>query len=250
MVFAGIVGIPLMRLSGIAAALALFSVLVIVHNVADNWVSLTNGTANMFGVPLNTTMTNALPWTVGAILIAHLFTQGRIGLRLRASREDEVAARAIGVRVARDRWFALVLSAFIVGVGGFLYSQYLGAFNPDDFYLDITFLTTAMLVVGGMNSLAGAVVGTVVLSVVSQVLAQLEAGAHVGPVFVHFPVGTEEVGLAGAMILILIFRPSGITGGNELHLPRRCRPAAGKAAVPHDRLGGNEGEARDREIAR
>jgi branched-chain amino acid transport system permease protein len=122
------------------------------------------------------------------------------------------------------RGAALVLSAFIVGMAGGVYGQLLGSFNPDVFYLDLTFLTLAMLVVGGVNSLSGAVIGTLILTFLSQVLRDIEASLD--------RPGLTEVCFALILILILILRPSGVTGGKEIGFARvwrlRRRPAADK----------------------
>ena len=115
-----------------------------------------------------------------AMAAAWAFQRSRVGLRLRASREDEAAARSIGVGVARERTVAFVLSAFFVGVAGALFGMFIGSFNPDAFFLNITFLMVAMLVIGGMTSLAGAVIGTIVISAVSELLRRIEGGVDLG----------------------------------------------------------------------
>ena len=152
---------------------------------------------------------------------------------MRASREDEAAARSIGVAVAAERTIAFVVSAFFVGVAGALFGMFIGSFNPDAFFLNITFLMVAMLIIGGMTSLAGAVVGTIVISARlgdppphrgrrrSRASSQISAKP-----------GLREVALALVMLAILILRPSGLTGGREIAWPaelatgaicRRCR---------------------------
>jgi branched-chain amino acid transport system permease protein len=135
-----------------------------------------------------------------------------------------VAARSIGVNVPGERFLAFVLSGFVVGIGGALYTEFLGTMTPDVFYLSITFTTLAMLVVGGRTSLSGAVIGTIVVSAVTEFLRRLEGGFHVGPVHVAGRIGLTEVGLALVMLTILLWRPSGLTNGREI--PSPFRPAA------------------------
>lgn len=216
---AALLALPLMRLNGLMAGLATFAVLIIVNVVAKNWKEVTNGTTGMTAVPTTTTAANALLWSFLVIAIAYVFQQSRIGLRLRAAREDEVAAAASGIRVVRERRYAFVFSAFIVGIGGGLFASFLGSFNSDAFFLDITFITIAMLVIGGTKSLAGAVVGTIVVSTLSEILRQVEQGFAIGPLTIETPPGLREVGLAIAMLAILLLRPAGITGGRELSWP-------------------------------
>jgi branched-chain amino acid transport system permease protein len=201
------VAVPLMRLSGLAAGIATLAVLQITYVVASNWNELTGGAASMPGVPRTVDWPAALTWAVVAIVLAYAFQQSRAGLALRASREDEAAAAAVGIHVVRLRRLAFGLSAFVIGIGGGLYVHYLGTFSPSSFYLGTTFLTLAMLVVGGMNSLLGAVVGAVLVSAISEALVRVEQSTSV--------LSLREVALALIMLGILILRPGGITDGAE-----------------------------------
>lgn len=221
---AAVVAVPLMRLSGIAASIATLSVLVIVNVVASNWDDVTNGTGTLVGIPTNEDLWTVVPWALAALIAAFAFQQSRAGSRLRATREDAVAAQSVGISVARERRVAFVLSAFLVGVGGGLYARFLGAFNPDQFYLDLTFLTIAMLVIGGLRSLSGAVVGVVFVSAVSEALRELQEGG------IGDRAGLREFVLASIMLAVLVFRPDGLTGGRELRWPRRRRDL--QPAVP------------------
>jgi len=212
-VIAAIVSLPLMRLSGIAASIATFSLLLIVNVVASNWRAVTNGTGGIAGVPTTTTAWVALCWVLVAMGAAFAFQLTRVCLRLRASREDEVAARASGIAIYLERRYAFVLSAFLVGVGGGLYGQYLGSFSPGAFYLPLTFTTVAMLVIGGTTSLTGAVFGAVFVATISELLRRTEESVHVSSL--------SQIGLAVVMLLVLTLRPGGLTGGAEARLPRR-----------------------------
>ncbi|MEX1143195.1 MAG: branched-chain amino acid ABC transporter permease [Thermoleophilaceae bacterium] len=211
------VGIPLMRLHHIAAAIGTLSLLVIVHVIATNWTNVTNGPQTLVGVPLYTTIWNSFPWVALVIVITFAYQQSRWGRRLRASREDLLAAQAIGVRVTLERMVALVLSAFCLGIAGGLLALFLGAFGPEEFYFKLTFLTIAMLVIGGFRSLSGAVIGALVFSTLSDVLRELQdGGIDVLGVGIHPKPGLQNIVLAAVMLAILVFRPDGITRGREL----------------------------------
>ena len=84
---------------------------------------------------------------------------------LRATREDPAAARATGISVYRQRLIAFSLSGALAGLAGGLYVHQLGLIAPDLTYLDLTFVTLAMLVFGGVASLWGAVLGALAISV-------------------------------------------------------------------------------------
>ena len=219
---AAVISLPLMRLSGIAASIATFSLLLIVNVVASNWRSVTNGTGGIAGVPTSTTAWVALCWSLVAMVAAYLFQLTRFCLRLRASREDEVAARAGGIGIYLERRYAFVLSAFVVGIGGALYGQYLGSFSPAAFYLPLTFTTVAMLVIGGVTSLAGAVFGSIFVATISELLRRTEEQVHV--------TALSQIGLAVVMLLVLTLRPGGLTGGAEVRMPGSLRQMRGKGA--------------------
>ena len=216
-----VAGAPLMRLSGIGASIATLSLLVIAYIGLGNWTSVTGGQTSLMGLPRHVDLWSAAAWAVGAVAVAFAYQETRWALALRAAREDEVAARASGVRVVPLRLVAFVLSAFLSGIAGALYAHYLGTLRIELFYLDATFVLLTMLVVGGMRSLTGAVVGTAVISVLTEVLRLLEAGIAVlgTAAIVAAPPGLGDVVLAALMLLILVFRPKGITGGREIGLP-------------------------------
>jgi branched-chain amino acid transport system permease protein len=226
-VFAFVVGLPLMRLSGLAAGIATFAVLEITHNVLREWTRIGPGATTLSLVPETT---GPLQATLGALVVigaAFAYQRSRLGRQLRASREDPAAARGVGVDVHRQRLAAFTLSGALAGLAGGLLVHLLGSITTEQAYLELTFLTLAMLVVGGLTSLLGAVVGALAVSGLDSFLSQAEQGVHVG-VRLDLPNGTRLVILATVMALVLVLRPSGLTGGRELTLrpPSRRRPAA------------------------
>jgi len=217
---AGLVGLVVAmvvcRLDGLAAALATFAFLSIVFVVASNLKTVTGGQTGLFGVPLSTTPGAALPWALFAIAVAWVFGETRACLRLRATREDEVAARSLGIGVWRQRVLAFTVSAFLCGIAGGLLAQYLGTFNPQGFYLDLTLLTIAMLVVGGSRSISGAVLGSIFLALVREWLRHLEDGFALGPLAVGGHPGLQNLGMSIALLAVLLLIPTGLTRGREL----------------------------------
>ena len=168
-------GLALMRLSGIAASIGTFALFMSFYSLYLQWSTWTAGQSSLVGIPVTTTPWVAFAFAIVAILSAFLYARSRFGLALRSSREDEVAAKAAGVSVTAQRLIAFTISAFIVGMAGGLYGHFLGLLTVDTFYLPLTFITLAMLVVGGMQSLSGAVVGVVVMSFLIEFLRRWEA---------------------------------------------------------------------------
>ncbi len=218
-------GIALMRLSGIAASIATFALFMSLYSFYLQWSTWTAGQSSLVGLPMIAGPWTCLAFAIVTIVGAFIYSRSRFGLALRASRDDAVAARAAGVNVNFQRLIAFCISAFFVGMAGGLYGLFLGLLTVDTFYLPLTFITLSMLVVGGMQSLSGAVVGTIVVSFVIEFLKVLEKGVDVG-VAVSLPANSAEVGLGIILLLILIFRRTGLTGNAEIYWPWKPRVMA------------------------
>ena len=214
-----VVGWPLMRLSGVAASIATFAILIVAYIVLGNWTTVTGGQNSLMGLPLYVGLWTALAWSIAAIIIAFAYQETRSALLLRASREDEAAAQAAGINIVLHRLIAFVISAFLSGIAGVLLAHFLGIVRVEDFYLDLTFLIVAMLIIGGRGSLTGAVAGAIVIAALSELLRESEIGVQIGKETIAAPPGTGDVALALVMLLIIIFRPDGIAGGRELTWP-------------------------------
>jgi branched-chain amino acid transport system permease protein len=218
--FALVVGLPLMRLSGLGAGIATFGVLEITHNVLRYWEKIGPGLNTFSAVPETTGLLQASIGAALAVVVAFAYKRSRFGRLLSATREDAAAARAVGVSVYRQRLIAFVLSGALAGFAGGLYVHLLPV-NTESVYLNLTFLTLAMLVIGGATSLWGAVVGALAVSAVNSFLAEAESGIHVFGQSLDLPAGTRIVVVGALMALVLILRPAGLTGGRELSLRRR-----------------------------
>jgi branched-chain amino acid transport system permease protein len=218
--FALVVGLPLMRLSGLGAGIATFGVLEITHNVLRYWEKIGPGLNTFSAVPETTGLLQASLGAGLAVVVAFAYKRSRFGRLLSATREDAAAARAVGVSVYRQRLIAFVLSGALAGFAGGLYVHLLPV-NTESVYLNLTFLTLAMLVIGGATSLWGAVVGALAVSAVDSFLAEAESGIHVFGQSLDLPAGTRIVVVGALMALVLIIRPAGLTGGRELTFRQR-----------------------------
>jgi branched-chain amino acid transport system permease protein len=220
--YALLVGLPLMRLSGLAAGIATFGVLEITHNVLRYWDKIGPGLNTFSAVPETTGLLQAALGAGLAVVVAFAYKRMRFGRLLSATREDAAAARAVGVSVYRQRLVAFVLSGALAGFAGGLFVHLLPV-NTEGLYLDLTFITLAMLVIGGATSLWGAVVGALAVSAVDSFLAEAENGIHLFGRSVDLPAGTRIVVVGALMALVLILRPTGLTGGREFSV-RLARP--------------------------
>jgi branched-chain amino acid transport system permease protein len=217
MVFAFAVGLPLMRLSGLAAGIATFGVLEITNNVLRYWQKIGPGLNAFSSVPQTTGIWQAAIGALICISVAYAYQRSRFGRQLRATREDPAAASAAGISIHRQRLIAFALSGGLAGLAGGLYVHLLPV-EIDSLYLDLTFITLAMLVVGGSASLLGAVVGALAVSGLDSFLSAAENGVDVFGWQINLPTGTAVIVIGTLMAFVLVVRPSGLSGGRELTL--------------------------------
>ena len=222
---AAAVSYPLMRLSDAAAVITSFALLVVLHTIMTHWSAVTNGPRTLFGLPRATDLWLAAGAAIVAVIAAVAFKESRTGLLLRSSRDDEVAAGAMGVHIPRLRWQAFILSALFAGIGGALWGHFITSFSPKAFFLKETFVILSMLVIGGANTVTGAVVGAVIVTVAFESLRATEAGLNKAQIFSEQVVGLTEIVLALAMIAVLALRPGGLFATQEIGalLTRRRR---------------------------
>lgn len=214
-VFALIVGLALMRLSGLYAGIATFAVLEITYNILANWEKIGPGPTTLASVPVTTGVGQATLGCAVAVVLAFAYQRSRSCRMLRASRADALAARGIGVSIVRHRLGAFVLSGAICGFAGALYVHALGSINVTEVYIALTFSTLAMLVVGGSQSLWGATLGGILLGVLSSFLSNAQNGTTVFGLSFTLPNGLSSIIFAILFVGALMLFPRGFTRNRE-----------------------------------
>ena len=213
--------------AGWRATMITLAVLFVVDQVVKNWQELTKGAGGLSGIPRHTTNT----WLWIAALVALIgvswFRETRRGRFAIATREDEIAAPAIGIDLFWPRWTAWVVSIAVVGVAGALRVQSIGSTNPKQYTLDIGVLLLAMLVVGGMRTVTGAFVGTALVTAGNEVARQIGDRHEIA----RLPQLFISIVLLGVMLL----RPGGLLGDLDVAGWLRRRLARPRRA---DRRGG------------
>ncbi len=230
------IGVPVARLGGSSASICTLGFLVIVHVVLVASSDFTRGSQTFFGIPRAVNLWVALPFAVLAVAIARAYRDSAAGLKLRASREDEIASTAVGVDVRLHRFLAWVLGALLSGAAGVLFAHFIGAFSPKDFYFNMTFMLLAMLILGGITTVSGAVVGAAIIMVIVELLRKLEGGVDLGFLALPTVFGLTDIGIGLAILLVMYRLQDGILGVREIdeQVPFLKRLSAG-AAKRHER---------------
>ena len=215
---AAISGAFLMRLNGLAAGIATFAVLGLFYNFFFNNTKLGPGSQALPAVPKFSGVYEPLLLSIIAIILVYCLNVSSIGRKLRATREDLMAAPALGISIQKVRWIAFTLSGALAGLSGGMYVHVAGTWQVQDYYLVFTFLSLAMLVIGGSASMWGAVVGTLVVTAVGQVLLLWEQGKSLLGLKIDLPNGARSLIIAASLVGMLLWRSSGLTNGQEFKL--------------------------------
>jgi branched-chain amino acid transport system permease protein len=250
---AAVVGLPLMRTSTLAIPISTFAFLIVSYNVIANWDLVTGGSGGLVSIPRTTGLVSAGLWAAVAVAVALAYKWSTGGYRLQATREDEVAARSLGIGVTGERLVAFALSGMLCGVGGALAVHQSGVLAPTTFYFVASVTTLTMMVAGGARSVFGAVLGTIAVASVNEVLRGVEGGGNVlGVVSIGNTPGLAAIGVGLILLATMIALPDGLTGGREAgeltwleRLRGRRRPvdrAAPRVAPP---AGGERRETAD-----
>jgi len=207
-----LVGAVLMRLSGHFVAVATLGFLVIVRVILFNADGFTRGSRTFSNVTPYTNLWWAWAWAVVVIYAVWRLKRSQYGRAMFAQRRDRWAAQSVGISILRPRLLAFVIGAFFTAVAGSLYAHFITSFSPTVFYFDLTFRVITMLVVGGMGSVSGSVIGTVVVLALAEALRRVED--------VTLLYGLSGMLLAAFFIVVIVFRPDGIMGQREISFGR------------------------------
>lgn len=208
--FALLVGLVLMRLSGHFVAVATLGLLVIVRVLLINADTITRGSRTFSNVTAYTDLWWVWVWAIIATYAVWRIKFSSYGRAMFAQREDRAAAQAVGITIMQPRLLAFVVSAFFTAIAGSLYAHFITSFSPAVFYFDLTFRVVVMLVIGGMGSVTGSILGAVLVLALAEILRRVED--------VNQLYGMGELVLAVIFILIIIFRRQGIMGSREIDL--------------------------------
>jgi branched-chain amino acid transport system permease protein len=220
-VFGLVVGVPTLRLRGDYLAIVTLGFGEILRLLFTNAQFLGGATGYSGGRPLGLpTYTNFFwvsTWTILLVLLVGNFTYSSYGRALRAIREDEIAAEAMGIPTTRLKVLAFVLSAASAGIAGGLFAHLQSTIRPDDFRFDRSIDMVVMIIVGGLGSVTGAIAGAVFVSITLELMRDFQQ--------------YRLVVYALMLVLIMLFRPQGAFGRHELgallRRKRRAEPAPG-----------------------
>jgi branched-chain amino acid transport system permease protein len=208
-VFAFIIGIPFSRMGDAATGIVTICFLAIIQNVLLGWKKYTAGFKVLYSIPEYCGLWTACAGAIVIIVVARLFRDSIWGLKLRASRDDKAAAQSIGANVANLRLLAWVASAMVMALAGALLVNFLTIVNPAQFYLGLTFSLIAMLIVGGLSTVSGAVAGAFFMTIIIEVLRRIGEGPVIGPFDLPQIHGLSIMGTGIAIMAVMFWKRDG-----------------------------------------
>ena len=257
LVVALVVGLGLARSGAesgaVSATVITLALLFVTHEVARNWPAVTGGERAGLSFRIGGTLNGRVAIYVAlflAILVARLYAQSRGGRLAVAAREDDLAARAMGVNPLVQQMVALLISVAIVSVGASLRVYEKGSILPGDFFFNLTLVTLVMLIVGGRRSVSGALLGVAVITAGRELARRLGqdgfevfgVGLDGAPLDWIFRENLKTVFLGVSMLGFMIWRPSGLLDDWELdewlhakfRRSRESPPASPQVVEPDD----------------
>ena len=203
--FAALVGLPLLRLKGHYFAVATLGVAVAVREIVSGWDWLTGGGVGL-NLPINPDANSfqqiyfyMLAVLTISIFVTYFLAHNKIGYAWVAIRENESAARAVGINATLYKTLAFALAGLVTGFAGGIYAYYNTTISPDSIFDIAAYTANPILIVilGGSGTVLGPVVGALIFQILSTYLS------------FQFP-GLQFIFLGLAMVLVIVFMPQGV----------------------------------------
>ncbi|MFZ5647996.1 MAG: branched-chain amino acid ABC transporter permease [Bacillota bacterium] len=196
-----ILAFPSMRLTGDYLGITTLGFGEIVRVVFIN-MEITGGARGLAGIPRHTDFLAVVVIIVLSIWGLYRINNSRLGRAFLAIREDEIAAESMGINALFYKVESFAIGTFLAGISGGLYAHLLQYINPADFGFAKSFELLNFVVIGGLGSMPGTVLGTAVLTL--------------APEFLRFVKEYRMLIYGALMVVMMVFRPHGILGGVDL----------------------------------
>ncbi len=215
-ILGALVGIPSLRIRDDYFVIATFAFQVITFSVLNNWVSLTSGPMGLPGIPqpviFGLKITSHVAFLIVTALLCALtlwicwkVVRSPFGRVLRAIREDEVFAQAVGKNVAAHKVLVFVIGAGLAAIAGVMYAYYISFIDPTSFTVMESIFIISIVIIGGAGSLWGPVVGSVVLVTLPELLRFIGLPSSVAA-------NIRQILYGGLLVAFMMLRPQGLVG--------------------------------------
>lgn len=210
-----LIGAPVLRLRDDYLAIATLGFSEIIRVLITNAQTLTNGAQGLKGIPKYSTTWVVWGCAAFTVLFMVLLLRSSYGRTLKAVRDDEVAAEAMGVHVARVKIVSFVASSFFAGVGGALLGHMITTIDPKMFILTLTFNILLIVVLGGNGSITGSVLAAIIVTVLMEALRFLDMPMNFLFLKTNGLPGLRMVIFSILLMMVVLYRQRGLMGNKE-----------------------------------
>ncbi len=215
-VFGLLIAMPVLRLGGDYLGIATLGFAEIIRVLITNATPITNGALGIKGIPSYTNIWINAGWLLFTVYVLVSILNSNFGNVLKAIRDDEIAAKVMGVNTFLYRVMAFCVGAFFAGVGGALLGSLITTIDPKMFTFLLTFNVLMIVVAGGLGSITGSLLGSAVITVMLEWLRIVEDPITIGDLHIPGIPGMRMVIFSVALMFIIIFRREGIIGMREI----------------------------------
>jgi branched-chain amino acid transport system permease protein len=211
-----LIGTPVLRLRGDYLAIATLGFSEIIRIIITNASSITNGALGIKNIPPLNDVRIIFFITMITFVLITLLVNSSYGRAFKAIREDEIAAEAMGIDLFYHKNLAFMISAFFAGIGGGLYGALLGTVDPKNFLFTLTYNFLLIIVLGGMGSITGSMLGAVIVTAGLEYLRVFDEPLEIlGIAIPLFRPGFRMVMFSVLLMFCVLFWRKGIMGTDE-----------------------------------
>lgn len=209
-----LIGAPVLRLTDDYLAIATLGFAEIIRVIFTNTQSLTNGALGLTAIPNSTNIWWTWGIAIATILFMKFLMDGSYGKAFKAIREDEIAARSMGINLFKHKVMSFTIGSFLAGIGGGLLAALLGTIDPNMFRIVLTFNILLIVVLGGLGSIKGSVISAIIVTIMMEVLRFLDESINIGSLHIEGIPGMRMVIFSVILMAVVVFRREGLLKEN------------------------------------
>lgn len=221
--FAALIGIPVLRLKSDYLAIATLGFSEIIRAVIASPMmdKITNGSYGLKSIPGFDSSLQCFIYSLICIIIMVLIINSSTGRDFKAVREDEIAARSVGINLFKTKELSFVVSSFFTGVGGGLLAMFMRSIDSKTFQITLTYDILLIVVLGGIGSITGSIVGAFFVTAGKELLRFFDEPLVISGVNIPlFKPGFRMVIFSILLMVVVLFFRKGLLGGKELSINR------------------------------
>ncbi len=205
-----LIGAPVLRLTDDYLAIATLGFAEIIRVIFTNAQSLTNGALGLKGIPANTNIWWSWGIAILTILFMEFLMKGSYGKAFKAIREDEIAARSMGINLFKHKVLSFTFGSFLAGIGGGLLAALLGTIDPNMFRIALTFNILLIVVLGGLGSIKGTTISAIIVTIMMEGLRFLDESIDIGSIHIEGVQGMRMVVFSIILMVVVVVRKEGL----------------------------------------